>query len=621
MPIEITTGSKMNKIRKSLGLLFPAMKISVALALLSACILLTADMLGYTIDEDAMALENRKQIAESLAIQFSVIEPSKDVDKIEKMIELITQRNPAILSAGIRHFSGQIIFQSPGHIKLWEGYEKGNSTSSHILVPLFDRDRLWGNVELRFGELYGHTLIGFSRTEVFRLMVFSTLVGFFVYLVFMLRTLRQIDPSAVIPGRVNAAFDTLSEGVMILDESEQILLTNKAFAERIGRDPAILMSTKASEMKWKKVSRRKSNAILPWVEALASGSAVIGAQFDLVTDGGETIKYAINASPILNSDGTAQGVLVTLDDITMVEEQNVQLKTMVHRLEETQVMVKQQNKELTYLATRDALTGCLNRRAFSDGFKLMFDESREKGTELSCVMVDLDHFKPVNDNFGHAVGDEVIIMLAEVLKANTRKEDLVGRYGGEEFCVVLPGMSLERPVRSPREFVCASRTNPTNVTKTAPESPPVSASPACSTIRKIRAHSTSSRTKRSTAPRKTGATASSATLRSPRSNPAPKDHWTQLIRSRPQTGRRSKACRIESPNSKISQHSFPQSLTTPRVMTNSPAYRTRRYSTIAYNRVSNAVPALTNFPRCVSSISKCSARSMPASVAQVAMSC
>ena len=53
-------------------------------------------------------------------------------------------------------------------------------------------------------------------------------------------------------------------------------------------------------------------------------------------------------------------------------------------------------------------------------------------------MVDLDHFKLVNDNFGHAVGDEVIIMLAEILKSTTRKEDLVGRYGGEEFCVVLP---------------------------------------------------------------------------------------------------------------------------------------------------------------------------------------
>ena len=433
----------MNKLQKSFGLLAPAMRISIALALLSACVLLTADMLGYTLDEDGMALENRKQIAESLAIQFSVMEPAKDIDKIEDLIKLIAQRNPAILSAGIRHKSGQVVFESPEHARLWQGYDSENSTSSHILVPLMDRNLVWGHVELRFPELKGNSIIGFMQKEVFRLIVFSILIGFFVYLVFMLRTLRQIDPSAVIPDRVNAAFDTLSEGVMIIDENEQILLTNKAFSDRIGRDVVVLLGTRASEMKWKHISRKKSGTQLPWVESLETGAAVIGAQFDLVTDKGETIKYAINASPILDPDGKAQGVLVTLDDITHVEEQNVQLQTMVHRLEETQAKVQEQNKELTYLATRDALTGCLNRRAFSDRFKLLFDAAKRDNSELSCIMVDLDHFKQVNDNFGHAIGDEVIIMLAEVLKANTRKEDLVGRYGGEEFCLVLPGMSLE----------------------------------------------------------------------------------------------------------------------------------------------------------------------------------
>ena len=434
----------MNKMRKSLGLLLPAMRISFALALMTACILLSADMLGYTLDEDAQALENRKQIAESLAIQFSVMEPEKDLLKIEKMIRLIAERNPAILSAGIRRTSGQIVFQSPDHPRLWQGYDANNSTSSHVLVPLLNRNLLWGHVELRFRKLLGNSLLGFFQKEIFGLMVFSMLIGFCTFLVFMLRTLRQLDPSAVIPDRVNAAFDALAEGVMILDEDEQILLTNKAFSDRIGRDPIVLMGRKASEMKWQRVSREKSGTDLPWNKVIQSGMPIAGAQFSLKTDDGEEIKYAINASPITGPDGKIQGVLVTLDDITQVEEQNVQLKTMVNRLEKTQAKVQEQNKELTYLATRDALTGCLNRRAFTDGFKLLFDASKDDGSELSCIMVDLDHFKLVNDNFGHAVGDEVIIMLAEVLNANTRKEDLVGRYGGEEFCLVLPGMSVEQ---------------------------------------------------------------------------------------------------------------------------------------------------------------------------------
>jgi diguanylate cyclase (GGDEF)-like protein len=188
---------------------------------------------------------------------------------------------------------------------------------------------------------------------------------------------------------------------------------------------------------------------LPWFEAIETGKAILGAQFNLTTQDGECIKYAINASPILSTDGKeeVQGVLVTLDDITEVVEQNVQLQTMVNRLEKTQAKVKEQNKELTYLATRDSLTGCLNRRAFAEQFEALFDTAGKNDAELSCIMVDLDHFKSVNDNFGHAVGDEVIKLLAEVLKKNTRKQDLVGRYGGEEFCVVLPEMTVEDAVR------------------------------------------------------------------------------------------------------------------------------------------------------------------------------
>ncbi len=259
----------------------------------------------------------------------------------------------------------------------------------------------------------------------------------------MLRTLRQLDPSAVIPERVNAAFDTLSEGVMIVDEDEQILLTNKAFSDKIGRDAMSMMGSKASGLNWERISKQKSGTELPWLDVLKTGNATIGAQFNLTSEDGKTFKFAINASPILSPEGKPQGVLITLDDITEIEERNVELQSMVSRLEKTQAQVKEQNKELSYLATRDALTGCLNRRAFTEQFQLLFDASQQDETELSCIMVDLDHFKSVNDNFGHATGDEVIKMLAEILKNNTRKDDLVARYGGEEFCLVLPGMAVE----------------------------------------------------------------------------------------------------------------------------------------------------------------------------------
>jgi len=437
----------MSKLRKSLGIIFPAMRISLALSLLTACILLTADMLGFTPNEDRIQLDARKQISESLAIQFSVMDPRRDLKKLQNLVRVVAKRNPGILSTGIRRTSGELVFKSPNHVQLWQGFSGEKSTPSHIMVPLLSNGKLWGNVELRFEALKSDSILGFVYRPVFKLLVFFVVIGFFVYLVFMLRTLRQLDPSAVIPERVNAAFDTLSEGVMIVDEQEQILLTNQAFSEKIGMDSLSLLGMKASELKWERVSKQKSGSELPWLEVLKTGKAVIAAQFNLTPQSGQMIKFAINASPILSPEGKSQGVLITLDDITELEERNTELQSMVQRLELTQAQVKEQNKELSYLATRDALTGCLNRRAFSEQFEAMFAAAREDGSELSCIMVDLDHFKLVNDNFGHAVGDEVIIMLAEILKKSTRKDDLVARYGGEEFCLVLPGMSVDVAVK------------------------------------------------------------------------------------------------------------------------------------------------------------------------------
>ena len=438
----------MSKLRKSVGLLLPAMRLSFALVLLTACLVLSADMFGFTPDEDRLRLQARKQISEALAVQFSTIDARADIHQIESLLRIIVERNDELLSAGIRRAGGQLVFQSENHGFHWQDYDENKSTSSHVLVPLLDRGKVWGNVELRFSPLASDSLLGFTRKSVFKLLAFCLLIGFFVYLAFMLRTLRQLDPSAVIPERVNAAFDTLSEGVMIVDEDELILLTNKAFCEKIGVDAVSLLGKPASSLKWERVSRRKSGNDLPWLQVLETGKATIGAQFTLKAANGDEIKFAINASPIEGAADKPQGVLITLDDITEIERRNSELQTMVRQLKQSEAQIQEQNKELSYLATRDALTGCLNRRSFGEQFEAVFSAARGENKPLSCIMVDLDHFKSVNDNFGHATGDEVIKLLAEVLKMNTRSDDLVGRYGGEEFCVVLPGMPIDVAIKA-----------------------------------------------------------------------------------------------------------------------------------------------------------------------------
>ena len=127
---------------------------------------------------------------------------------------------------------------------------------------------------------------------------------------------------------------------------------------------------------------------------------------------------------------------------TQLTETNRVLVRTVADLQEAQAQILRQHQELERLASRDPLTGCLNRRAFFVEFEKAFNDSREHKTELCCLMVDIDHFKRVNDQFGHAVGDQAIQAVANCLSAGLRLTDVVGRYGGEEFCLMFPSTTL-----------------------------------------------------------------------------------------------------------------------------------------------------------------------------------
>lgn len=115
---------------------------------------------------------------------------------------------------------------------------------------------------------------------------------------------------------------------------------------------------------------------------------------------------------------------------------------------------RKQNEELTALAWSDGLTGLANRRRLDA-------DLAEGSTDIgptSAIMIDVDHFKAVNDKHGHQVGDEVLRRLATTLADNVRRGDVVYRYGGEEFCIILPGASIEEARRVGHRIVGAART-------------------------------------------------------------------------------------------------------------------------------------------------------------------
>ena len=113
------------------------------------------------------------------------------------------------------------------------------------------------------------------------------------------------------------------------------------------------------------------------------------------------------------------------------------------QLREMTQTLSARSETLEHAALTDALTGMQNRRYFDDALKEYLDEFKRIGKPVGLMVLDLDHFKSVNDTHGHDVGDEVLRRVSQCLKDFTRYHDVAARVGGEEFAVVAPNMDLE----------------------------------------------------------------------------------------------------------------------------------------------------------------------------------
>lgn len=161
---------------------------------------------------------------------------------------------------------------------------------------------------------------------------------------------------------------------------------------------------------------------------------LVGHSFFVVFNGIAVLFYkGIIAPTYLNSHGVGIGIVLEALTLAFIISHRIKI------LED----IRASQEELKKQAATDPLTRLYNRRFFFSEADYLLELAKNKGTPLAVLVIDIDHFKHVNDQYGHSCGDQVIVNIAQTLKKHSRTHDLVARFGGEEFVVLLPEADLQ----------------------------------------------------------------------------------------------------------------------------------------------------------------------------------
>lgn len=156
-------------------------------------------------------------------------------------------------------------------------------------------------------------------------------------------------------------------------------------------------------------------------------------------------KYIVDSTviPILDVDGDVVEYIAVRHDITELEDAKEQLKV-INQLMKTKVdELHNMTTSLEQQATIDRLTNIYNRDKFEELFDEIMNDIKYSQKELSLIIFDIDHFKIINDTYGHQAGDSVLRELGSLISSNIKKSDIYARWGGEEFVILLPHTNLE----------------------------------------------------------------------------------------------------------------------------------------------------------------------------------
>ncbi len=245
----------------------------------------------------------------------------------------------------------------------------------------------------------------------------------------MERALRESEE------RFRCAFESAAAGIALSDLDGKLVKVNRSFCEMLGVTEKEIVGTELRDITH---PEDVDNDVLPKAKLLAGELSEYHVEKRFRSQRGNMVYGILSASMVKDDQGKPMYAIGMIQDIT-------DRKLMEEMLARAKLEAEQARAQAEYMARTDFLTGLKNRRAFIE--KLEEEMARtlrdkEKKT-IGLILTDIDHFKKVNDTYGHDVGDEVLKVFAQCLEKNCRKYDFVGRHGGEEFIIALPETDLE----------------------------------------------------------------------------------------------------------------------------------------------------------------------------------
>ncbi len=224
---------------------------------------------------------------------------------------------------------------------------------------------------------------------------------------------------------LNMIFDSIRDPFCIFDSEFHIIRVNRAYGLLKGKRDDELIGRKCYEI----FENRNAVCESCVVDQSFQSKDPCAKEKQITILNGNPIWVEIYTYPIVDENGNVTHVIEYTRDITERKKAEQVKRRLIESLE--------------HLSNTDSLTGLTNRRALTDSLIYEVDRARRYGSDLSLILCDIDSFKAINDTYGHDAGDRALQIISETLKAQLRKADIAGRYGGDEFMLILPETSLE----------------------------------------------------------------------------------------------------------------------------------------------------------------------------------